>query len=284
MSELPRHVWLYWHQGEDSAPAIVKRCIASWRQRNPGWTVHVLDAGNVSEMSGLDQILITGRKDISLQFLSDLIRVALLTRHGGVWADATIYCARPLDEWLPERMGSGFFAFHGIRRGRLFGSPFLASTKANIIPLMLRERLLKLFGDRIFSGNTTWWGSKFRKVLKPVLELTPSTTRIWFTWFFTDALKLYPYFTLHYMFNKLVLEEPEFADTWARTPSMDPKLLVRIKRERSSGTVSGDLRDFIMSGLCPVHKLNWQNDADQTFWDEVFAILEEPDTSLGEQN
>jgi hypothetical protein len=274
MADIPKNIWIYWHQGEDAAPDIVKRCIASWRDRNPEWTVHVLDAGNVSEMSGLDKALVTGRKDISLQFLSDLIRVALLTRHGGVWADATIYCARPLDKWLPERMHSGFFAFHGIRRGRLLGSPFMAAAKANIIPAMLQSKLLELFEDRYFSGNTVWWGKRLRSILKPVLELSPSTTRLWFTRFFTDWLKLYPYFTLHYMFNKLALEQENFADAWDKTPSMDPRLLVRIKRERRLGKVSSELREFIRSGQCPVHKLNWQSDADAKYWEEVFKELE----------
>jgi mannosyltransferase OCH1-like enzyme len=40
-----------------------------------------------------------------------LARLCLLRTHGGVWVDATVFCRRPLDEWLPEHAASGFFAF-----------------------------------------------------------------------------------------------------------------------------------------------------------------------------
>ncbi len=274
MTVLPRVVWIYWQQGEDNAPEIVKRCVASWRIRNPGWSIRVLDAGSVQGPAGLSQEWFTGRTDISLQFLSDMIRVALLSRHGGVWADASVFCSQPLDDWLPQRMPSGFFAFAGIRRGRMIGSPFMAAEQGNIIPSRLLSKLLEMFQDRRFTGNGTWYGRILRTALKPPLEITPNTTRIWFSQMFTDVLKLYPYFTLHYMFNKLALEDPEFADIWSKTSSLPSSLFVRIKHNKNLAVVPDDIRRFITIDKFPLHKFNWQADMGTPYWKEVFRLLE----------
>ena len=275
MAQLPRTIWLYWQQGEANSPEIVQRCIQSWRIRNPDWNVRVLDAKTVSKASGLGEQWLTDRPDISMQFLSDIIRIALLARHGGVWADATVYCSRPLDEWLPERMTSGFFAFEGLRGGRMIASSFLAAEKGHLVPKRLLETILDLFGDRRFTGNQTIWGVKLRSALKPVLGLSPSTTRLWFTPLFTDVLRLYPYFTFHYLFGKLVLEDGAFSDVWRATPSLPGARLVQLKTASRSGIVNQEIRRIISSDEYPLHKLKWQADLEAPFWKEIFELLEQ---------
>jgi hypothetical protein len=274
MAALPKIIWMYWHQGEKAAPEVVRRCIASWRVRNPDWSVQVLDAASVQEPTGLSADWINGRPDISLQFLSDIIRIALLSRHGGVWADASVYCSQPLEDWLPQRMQSGFFAFEGIRRGRMIGSPFLAAQPGNIVPARILSRLLEMFQGRRFTGNEVKYGQILRAVLKAPMEITPGTTRLWFSTLFTDVLKIYPYFTLHYMFNKLVLEDAEFADLWSRTPRLPSGPFVKIKRAKNLPAITEDIRQFITTEKFPVHKLNWQADMNAPYWAEVFRLLD----------
>lgn len=274
MTSLPKIVWMYWHQGEAAAPEIVRRCIASWQTKNPGWSIRVLDAESVQEPTGLSVDWFNGRPDISLQFLSDMIRIALLSRHGGVWADASCYCSEPLDNWLPQRMQTGFFAFEGARRGRMIGSPFLASQPGNIVASRMLGELLKLFQSRRFKGNEAWYGRVLRVALKPPLEITPGTTRLWFSTLFTDVLKIYPYFTFHYMFNKLAIEDPEIAGLWSETPSLPSGPFVKLKRAKNLSAITEDIRQFITTEGFPVHKLDWQVDMEAAYWTEVFRLLE----------
>ena len=42
---------------------------------------------------------------------SDLLRLYLLNKYGGVWVDSTNLCRRPLNDWLPSAASQGFFAF-----------------------------------------------------------------------------------------------------------------------------------------------------------------------------
>ena len=72
-----------------------------------------------------------------VQHRADLIRVNLLNKYGGIWADSTVFCNKPLDSWIHNYMDVGFFCFKynllsGLSSYRL-GNWFLASTKKNYI-------------------------------------------------------------------------------------------------------------------------------------------------------
>jgi len=103
--EAPRVVWMFWQQGLDSLSGFRRLCIHSWRVRNPSWTQVVLDVD--SALGFVDA------SDLPEQWLqlpprmqSDSLRLALLARYGGVWADINTLCLRPLDDWAWARVTS----------------------------------------------------------------------------------------------------------------------------------------------------------------------------------
>jgi hypothetical protein len=80
---------------------------------------------NISANPGLDPI-----KNATYQAKSDVIRVALLAKWGGVWVDATVMPGNPLEWWLKVDPQVGFFAFR-YPHGYQAASYFLASTPGN---------------------------------------------------------------------------------------------------------------------------------------------------------
>src|SRR5690606_23656915 len=104
-------LWLLWLQGWDEAPPVARACLESWRRLNPGWDVRALDGTAIERYVGPRAFARIAAVPKEPEAFSDQIRIELLYRHGGVWTDATAMCARPLDDWLPERMSTGFFAF-----------------------------------------------------------------------------------------------------------------------------------------------------------------------------
>ncbi|WP_209507428.1 MULTISPECIES: capsular polysaccharide synthesis protein [unclassified Ruegeria] len=124
---IPKNIWIYWDRGEENAPEIVRHCIASWRDRNPGWEVRVLDNNTVAEVTDLPH----DPEKLSVQSYADLLRLRLLRKHGGVWADATTYCLSPLDQWLPPVAQRGFFAFTWTRNDRWFIWPGIRRSLTN---------------------------------------------------------------------------------------------------------------------------------------------------------
>src|SRR5262249_18546215 len=100
-STFPRQIAIYWHQGWMSAPPIAQKCVASWRIRNPSWTIRLLDAHSLNRIIQLPEFY-AKLLNIPMPALSDIIRIHILAEHGGIWVDATTWCVRSLDEWLPK--------------------------------------------------------------------------------------------------------------------------------------------------------------------------------------
>lgn len=126
---VPPIIWMYWDKPLDQAPPFVTYAIDSWKSKNPGWTVRVLDDNSLHDWIDVPQAG-SARK---IQGRSDAIRLALLQRYGGLWIDATCACVRPLDEWLPPLMTAGFFAFPDSYPGRIIQSWFLAAAPDNYL-------------------------------------------------------------------------------------------------------------------------------------------------------
>ena len=122
--EMPRIVWIYWHDGEAEAPFLVRRCIRTWRDRNPGWDVRVLCARTVAPHADLSDL----PSGLPLRYHANMLRVRLMRDHGGVWTDATTWCHRPLDEWLWLHMTGGFYVFRDGGPDRVVENWFIAST------------------------------------------------------------------------------------------------------------------------------------------------------------
>lgn len=94
-SEIPKIIWTFW-DGEPSK--VVKKCIESWKYYNPNYEIRILNKSNYSQYIDYDLEYIKHSKE-SLARYSDYIRLAVLSRHGGIWMDASIICHAPFD-WI----------------------------------------------------------------------------------------------------------------------------------------------------------------------------------------
>lgn len=213
---IPRVIWIYWAQGEQSAPAIVKHCIASWRTRNSGWEVRVLDAQNIGAVIAVDDM----PHGISFSHFADIARVRILAEYGGVWADATTYCVRPLDHWLIGLMQGGFFAFYRPHPDRLIASWFLASEPGGEIARM-------------------WWD------------------RIAAYWSVTK--KADHYLWLHYLFEWTVKGDPAFRRAWDRVPKVSADGPHLLRRCIEAGISPSELTRTAVEAV-PLHKLTWKSE------------------------
>ncbi|WP_439503613.1 capsular polysaccharide synthesis protein [Methylophaga sp.] len=120
---VPKIVWIYWAQGEMTAPLVVKKCIESWRKKNTDWEIIVLDAESLTKYIELPKL----PEYLPIRYHANLLRTILLKKYGGVWTDATTYCHRPLSEWLPLLSNNGFFMFSNPSEDRDIENWFIAS-------------------------------------------------------------------------------------------------------------------------------------------------------------
>ena len=242
---LPRNIWMYWDQGLESAPEIVKMCIESWHAKNPGWTVRVLDKDTVADFVTMPDL----SPEMSIQSYSNLLRFRLLKEQGGVWADATAFCIRPLDEWLPMVAQRGFFAFFWTKETRWFTWPgytrevatwFLASEPGN--PIM-----------------SDWEEYSFR--------------------YWEGREKPHLYFWCQTLFELLIYMRRPFRKALRGVPKigcLGPHLIHDcIVRQRDVARVA----HILDGGAAPVQKLRWQWDDEKLAIVKTLLHIDSPDTS-----
>lgn len=102
------NVWVYWAQGFDQAPDVVRMCRATMTRHVSRPLVELTD--------DVIESLVTLPEDIDAMVTnrtarSDLLRLELLARYGGTWLDATCYLRSDVGAEFAELAGpSGFFA------------------------------------------------------------------------------------------------------------------------------------------------------------------------------
>lgn len=96
------NIWIFWYQGWESAPQIVKdcRCTTEKYIDNEKYNVHYLTKDNYTSFVRFPKWIMdkVSAGTISLTEFSNLIRLALLYQYGGVWMDATLYLTDTIDE------------------------------------------------------------------------------------------------------------------------------------------------------------------------------------------
>lgn len=178
---VPRRIWLYWGQGWGAAPEVCRLCAESWKRWNPRHEVALLDAASAAALvgpPGFDTARFPER------VRANLLRLRLLSRFGGVWADATLFCTAPVDAWLPLlTQQSGSFLFSLPDAEKPISNWFIAGDGA--------------------SALIAAWAALYRAIL----ERHAAAGR-----------DLPFYFVMHRSFLVLLRERPEAAAEWARCP------------------------------------------------------------------
>ena len=93
-------IWTAWLQGEENAPEVIQLTIASMRKHANGHRVVVLTNDNVDDYIEIPSIIKTKHSNgiMGHAHYSDVIRIMILAKYGGVWLDATIFINTPIDE------------------------------------------------------------------------------------------------------------------------------------------------------------------------------------------
>lgn len=93
-------IWVCWFQGMENAPEIVRKCYAALRRNARGRKIVLITERNMFDFAELPASVIQKYKAgcFAKTHLSDMLRVSLICKYGGVWIDATVFTTRGLDE------------------------------------------------------------------------------------------------------------------------------------------------------------------------------------------
>jgi len=200
-SKLPRIIWSFW-----DGPAICeveKLALSSWRLMNPGWDVRVLNFASAMELLQTEfEPLMTKafiEKLDSWARKTDLIRLMLLQRFGGVWVDATLFCTRPLDSYVFQMVSKANFSAPTWGEPRQpCGSPagpntYSAGLSGHFLVAVphsyIVERWLYAFSHLLYNGPcgdpAEWEYFFIQTTFESLIDTDPRFARRW-----EEALKL----------------------------------------------------------------------------------------------
>lgn len=141
---IPKVIWTYWDKPR--IPFSVKVCFDSWKKYNPLYTIVFLSNDNI-------QTYLPDENILKLKFAttpartSDFIRSCILTKYGGIWADANILMTKPLSSVIPKN--AYFFGYYLDSQTHLIKSPvlenwFFACSKNNRFMRTWRDVFLSI--------------------------------------------------------------------------------------------------------------------------------------------
>lgn len=95
-------IWICWFQGMENAPLLVKKCYESVKRNMPEKEIHVITSENMFQYVDFPEWIIEKWKRgiITNTHVSDLLRMELLIRYGGLWLDATVFLTGRIPEYV----------------------------------------------------------------------------------------------------------------------------------------------------------------------------------------
>jgi len=140
-------VWICWFQGMENAPALVQKCYESVKENLTDREVILITEKNMEQYVQFPDYIIEKWKagNITHTHLTDLLRLELLIKYGGMWLDATVYCSEKRESIPDYFFDADLFFFQNLKPGRdgdaFYISSWLISAKNNNKLLMAAREL-----------------------------------------------------------------------------------------------------------------------------------------------
>lgn len=94
--DVPKIIWIFWY--DDQIPELVQLCVDRIKKLHSNYKVNILNRNNVSEYIDININFLVEKMPVAN--LSDLIRLKLLKKYGGVWLDASIILEKNINEFF----------------------------------------------------------------------------------------------------------------------------------------------------------------------------------------
>lgn len=140
------YIWIFWWQGIDNSPTIVKRCVEKIKETEKSKKIIIIDKDNYNNYIDISPEILkkVNNGNFTLTYFSDIIRLSLLAKYGGLWIDPTCYITElPIIEKTNFiTVKHGLFNTWHVSRGR-WSSFFIGCSKNNPAICLVRDILLQ---------------------------------------------------------------------------------------------------------------------------------------------
>lgn len=145
--EVSNKVWVCWFEGIDKAPFIVQKCYQSLKDNLKNREIVLITSKNMLDYVRFPEIILEKWRTgiITDTHMTDLLRLELLVRYGGMWLDATVLCTEKEENIPSYFFESDLFFFQYLKPGKdghsHINSSWLISAKKNNKVLMACKHL-----------------------------------------------------------------------------------------------------------------------------------------------
>jgi glycosyltransferase involved in cell wall biosynthesis len=100
---IPKIIWICWWDGVEEMPEIVKICYNSVVKHAGEYKVILINKNNFNDFVSISDHITHKLNSgiITLAHFTDILRMYLLFKHGGLWLDATIFVSNTIDINMP---------------------------------------------------------------------------------------------------------------------------------------------------------------------------------------
>ena len=240
----------------------MRKCYESWLRHNPEWNIILLNENNANEYVSIEPAKFTP------VVFSEVLRINLLAKYGGIWVDATCFCNKPLNEWLYNYLDNEFFAFNRPGKDRMLSSWFMASSEDNYLTVEYQKAVNHYWAANPkvkLIDNSKW--RRFSKYLERY------DTPVWFSGFVTKVLKVHPYFWFHYTFRQVYLADDKFKNLWDSTPKISADIPHKPQIVGLLKNLDPEIKADIDNKISPVYKLTWKYDQSADIDGTIFDYI-----------
>ena len=92
--KIPKKIWTFW---DGKLTETIKLCINSWREYNSGYEIIILNKENIYQY--LPDFNYNLKHTDDIRHFSDIVRIHVIEKYGGIWSDASIICYGSYD-WI----------------------------------------------------------------------------------------------------------------------------------------------------------------------------------------
>lgn len=145
--DISNKVWVCWFQGLDNAPDLVKKCYESLQRNLTDREIVLITSDNMFDYVDFPEFILDKWKSgqISHTHMTDLLRLELLIKYGGMWIDSTVLCTSSREDIPDYFFNSDLFLYQILKPGRDGQaqpiSSWLISAKTNNKILMMTRHL-----------------------------------------------------------------------------------------------------------------------------------------------
>lgn len=175
------NIWICWWQGIENMPKIVKKCVETIKNNSGKKNVIVVTEENYKRYIKFPEWVIEKYRQgiISKTHLSDILRLELLSKYGGIWLDATFYCTGKLEKyftlpvWTIKRPN---YRHTSVACGEFANYSFGCNYESRYVFAIIKEYLYKYWKmydytiDYLFLDYIIVYAINHNKVLKKAFE------------------------------------------------------------------------------------------------------------------